>query len=178
MVIVTAATLLLIVACSVAGGALPTRSFRTNELLINLSDMPSGWSVGYGPGQAFDERGNDDASMVIFYADTFPSGKGTSHAVYHYATITAAQNAFQDKSTWPGTVPPGWTYRSPVSDQTVFSCYDWEGREPYPDCTWVARYQEYVVVLNAWLLPNRMSIADLDRVVRVIDQRMAQYFHR
>jgi hypothetical protein len=178
MAILMAATQLFIVACSLAPRTLPPRPFRTSELLVTLSDMPPGWSVGYGPGRAFDERANDDASMIILYADTYTGGKGTSHAVYHYATILNSKNAFQDKSTWPGSLPPGWTFRSPVADQAVFSCYDWEGREPYPNCTWVARYQEYVVVLDTWLLPDRMSLAELDRIVKSIDRRMAAYLHR
>lgn len=158
----------------------PERSFTTLDLLIGLSDMPPGWTIGYGPGKGRSYISpKEDGSEIGFYVsdDRVPRGRDTAgQGVYRYRSPEAAKEVYRDMVLpRAGKMPAGWTYRSPVADQSDFTCYDYEGREPYPFCEWSARYEEYVVIFSSWLIPGYMSLEDMERVVRAIDMRMAQY---
>ena len=129
----------------------PRRSFTTMNLLIDLSDMPPGWKVGYGPGKGGSYISpKEDGSEIGFYVsdDNVPAGRDTAgHGVYRYRSVEAAKGIYEDL-VLPGQVgetPARWIYQSPIADQSYFACYDYEGREPYPICKWSARYEEYVV---------------------------------
>lgn len=159
----------------------PQRSFTTMSLLIGLSDMPRGWKVGYGPGRGRSYISpKEDGSEIGFYvsdARILPGRDTAYQGAYRYRSAKAAKGVYEDM-VLPGQVgetPAGWSYQSPIADQSYFACYDYEGREPYPICKWSARYEEYVVVFSSWLIPGYMSLEDMERVVRAIDARMAEY---
>jgi hypothetical protein len=168
----------LLASCGIGEKRVPERGFAPSELLIDGADMPPGWIHDYGPGPAIDDRATNDAAMIKFMADTHPQGRGISHSVYRYEYISVAKYRFGEKATLAGTTPEAWTFRSNTADEERFVCYDYEGREPYPVCRWVARYEEYVVVFRGWLLPERLTLQDMDRMVAIIDERMAQYLDR
>lgn len=158
----------------------PKRSFTTLDLLIGLSDMPPGWIVGYGPGKGRSYISpKEDSSEISFYVNDEhlqPGRRGAAHEVYRYRSSEAARGVYKDLVLpRAGKTPEGWSYQSPIADQSDFTCYDYEGREPYPFCEWSARYEEYVVIFSSWLIPGYMSLEDIERVVRVIDARMAAY---
>lgn len=158
----------------------PERSFTTLDLLIELSDMPVGWRVSDGPGRAEDYISSKDASGIVFIAGTDWQRRVASHRVYRYRSVKAAKGVYEYLvlPDQVGKTPAEWAYQSPVADQSYFACYDYEGREPYPICEWSARYEEYVVIFHSWLVPGYMSLEDLERVVRAIDARMAEYLGR
>lgn len=166
---------LLLSACSYLETA-PQRPFTTLELLISLSEMPPGWTVSDRPKKLKDEISIEDASVTIFQADTDFPRRGAMHRAYRYRNRSTAKQVYEEFviPSQFGTTPPEWTYQSPVADQSYFACYDYEGREPLT-CEWSGRYEEYVVVFGSWIIPGRMSLQDMERVVRAIDARMAQY---
>lgn len=153
----------------------PERHFTTRDLLIGLSEMPDGWTGCLE--QSADYLSTQDSATMAFEADTTMSPRVARHRVYRYRSAQAARGVYQDIVT-PGQVgktPAEWTYRSSIADQSFFTCYDYEGRVPYPVCEWSARYEEYVVIFHSWLIPGYMSLEDMERVVRAIDARMAHY---
>ena len=166
-------------ACAPQSEPAPSRTFKTEELLIGLSEMPTGWKVSYGPTRTEDYISGRDASGIVFVAgtDLQPGRRDAAHRVYHYDNATKAKGVYEDL-VLPGEVgksPSEWTYRSPIVDQSRVVCYDYEGREPYPVCTWSGRYEEYIVIFRSWLIPGYMSLHDMERVVKAIDARMAQH---
>jgi hypothetical protein len=70
--------------------------------------------------------------------------------------------------------PPAWRYSSPLAGQSHLTCYDYGGQTP-PVCTWSGLYEEFIVIFHSWLIPERMSLNDIEHIVRAIDARMAQY---
>lgn len=154
----------------------PKRSFTTAELLISLSEMPSGWTVSNGPTKLKDDVSSKDASVIVFQADTDVVRRGAMQRAYRYRNSSSAKRMYEEyiRPGQFGTTPPEWTYQSPVADQSYFTCDDNQGREPLR-CEWSGRYEEYVVVFGSWIIPDRMSLQDMERVVRAIDTRMAQY---
>ncbi len=154
----------------------PERYFTTMELLIGLSDMPEGWQVSDGPDRAEDYISREDASGIVFIAQTSSPRQTASHRVYRYDSSAQAKRVYERLvlPTEEGESPPTWTYQSSLAEQSHFACYDYEGREP-PVCTWSGRYEEYIVVFQTWLIPDRMSLTDVERIINVIDARMALY---
>ena len=78
-------------------------------------------------------------------------------------------------TTFPGkTNPDGWTYISGLADEQKISCYTYSNME-YPVCRWVARYEEIVIEVIAWLNPNRINIEDFQDLVIKIDEKVISY---
>lgn len=179
MVVVFAATALSLFSC-VPEQPAPQRPFTTMKLLIDLPDMPPGWKVSWGPERSEDYISSQDSSVIAFVVSgvSLPFGReGALHSIYRYRSARAAKGVYEEL-VLPGQVgetPADWTYQSQVADQSYFACYDYEGREPYPICEWSARYEEYVVIFHSWLVPGYMSLEDMERVIRAIDARMAEY---
>lgn len=73
-----------------------------------------------------------------------------------------------------GVRPQEWLDARPNADESQVTCYNYAGRE-LARCEWVGRYQEYLVFFKTRLVPNYMSVGDMQHVVRAIDARMAQY---
>lgn len=178
MVITFAATSLLLFSC-VPKKPAPERAFTTMDLLISPSDMPTGWKIIRGPGELKDYFSTRDSSWIAFAVSLIgpPGPDGAVHRVYRYRSANSAREVYEGliRPGIPGKTPVSWTYRSPVADSSHFACYDYEGREPYPVCEYAARYEEYVVVFHSWLIPDYMSLQDMERVIKVIDIRMALY---
>ena len=171
--VATAATLLLST-CTPQDQTVPDRAFATMDLLIDLQDLPSGWQ-SFSPRKPVDHLSTSDSAFIGFRADTDAVRQSASHRVYRYDSSTQAKLVFEELVVRGyGEVPLEWEYESPVADQYDFSCYDYEGREP-PNCQWSGRYEEYLVVVNSWLIVDRMSLQDMERVIRAIDARMEQY---
>lgn len=174
VIILTIAGILLS-GCDLLGTA-PERSFTTKELLIGLSEMPPGWTVSNGPIKLKDDVSSKDASVIVFQADTNVIRRGAMQRAYRYRSSSGAKRMYEGyiRPRQFGTTPPEWTYQSPVADQSYFACDDNQGREPL-SCEWSGRYEEYVVVFGSWIIPDRMSLQDMECVIRAIDARMAQY---
>ena len=155
--------------------AIPHRTFTTSDLLVNLSDLPAGWRPDRSPSKAIDYLGTDDSAGIVLDAYDDPYKGRFFYNVYRFDSIDKAKSVYKDlMSVLPGKVPSEWTYRSPIADDYLLACYDWEGRST-PVCRMSARYQEYTISIYTHILPDRMSLVDLEKILRVIDSRMTHY---
>jgi hypothetical protein len=154
------------------------RSFTALQLLIELSDMPDGWQIESGPDTLRDHLYGVEAAKVGFSAKADSQERTAAQRVYRYSNSARAKRVYE-KMVLPaqvGETPLEWTYHSSVADQSHFACYDYEGRRP-PVCQWSGRYEEYIVIFQSYLLPEQMSLGDMEQVVSTIDARMGQYLH-
>jgi len=69
-------------------------------------------------------------------------------------------------------IPPEWTYQSPIANDWQFGCVDYSKAMK---CGVIARYNEYISVFDTSTSPEHMTLKDLERVLRAIDERMARY---
>lgn len=92
--------------------------------------------------------------------------------IHRYRNSFAGQGVYREFIQPIGDTPEGWTYQSAVANESEFACYDYESRTPYPVCEWAARYEEYVVIVRAWLVTDHLSLADLEKVIQAIDAQM------
>jgi hypothetical protein len=139
--------------------------------------MPSGWMVDTRREitKASHELSVGDSAVIVFIADDDLSQKPTQEFIHRYRNSEAARGVYDDFIHPAGDAPFEWMYESPVAEESQIACYDYEGREPYPICEWAARYEEYIVEVHSWLITGRMSLQDLDNVIRAVDVRMAHY---
>lgn len=83
-----------------------------------------------------------------------------------------AQRVYQNMNPPVGALPTAWLFESKLAEESDFACYDYEGREQYPVCTWMARYHDYIIVVHSWLIPDRMSLEDLMNVIMIIEDKL------
>jgi len=170
---------MLILPCCTRIPPTPVRSFTTMDLLIDLSDMPEGWKVSENsPSRILDYLAGrdpataDDASRIVFLADTpYIPWYDAGHDVYRFKTPAVAKHVY--KSFERGETPLDWTCQSPVAEESKFLCDTKDQELAY--CTWFAYYDEYYVEFGAALVPGKMSLEDVEKIVRVIDKKMTRY---
>jgi hypothetical protein len=151
------------------------RDINLMKLLIGLNDLPDGWRLNGEP-ERFSEVGASEAASISFVSMSNATRNGASFGVYNYGTSEEAARVFK-KIYEPRVfddLPPGWSNPSFFANQYKVGCYDWEGREPYA-CTWTAQYQEFIVQLDTWIIPNRMTFKDLEYIALAVDERMKNY---
>jgi len=151
------------------------RDFNTLDLLIELSDMPVGWQVKDEP-QFFREIGTVEAATVSFVSNANVTRNGSFFSAFNYGSTQEASRVF-NKMFVPrvlGTPPTEWISPVVSAQQAEMGCYDYEGREPFV-CQWTAQYEEFVVSFHTWLIPDYMSLSDLEKIVIAIDNKMKSY---
>jgi hypothetical protein len=170
------ASVLFLLSCSLGRKPAPERPFTTIELLIGLEDMPAGWE-SFPPYKPVDYLCVNDCATIDFEADTDLPRRRAYEDIFRYKSAVTARKVYKELLLPVGNMPPEWSYRSSAADEFTFVCYDYEGREP-PICEWTARYDEYIVIFRSWLIPGRMSLTNMEQVIRAIDTRMARYLNK
>lgn len=157
--------------CRLLNTPAPKRSFPTQELLLNLEEMPPGWDVLYGPEPVDDNSRSFDSGEIGFASDKFPDEASVKQFVFRYNFLQGAKSDYASAIQFPGTTDiEGWSFTSNIADASKVSCYTYIN-EDIPVCTWYARYNEFVIELNAWIGPGRLSIQEMENVVKIIDQK-------
>ena len=97
-------------------------------------------------------------------------------SVYRYKTTGIAKRVF-DNQYVPSSASldkvEEWTYQSTLAEQSQFGCGFTAGNERVV-CEWAARYEEFIVVFRADKEPPQLTLEDMELIVEVIDERMAQ----
>jgi len=175
LVLILSSALFMLTACQISA---PGRSFTTLELLVSVDDLPPGWVVKdlrmLDKHQS--DENTDDSAIVAFVLAVKPiPGRPTQQRVYRYKNSTIAQAWYKDLFlTKPGQKPEEWSFQSSTADEADIQCYDYEGRD-YTFCEWTARYQEYVVDVMAFLIPDKMSLQDFEKIVIKADSIISQH---
>lgn len=168
-----------------------TRPVDMHDLMVDVSVFPQGWYVFFGPATIPERarRGERGSLYIVFYPEGFESGiDGAYHEVYRYRNETDAAIAFYSEflgnefpnlreamiTSW--AVPEEWSYESSTADRFKFACAEFEILDRLSrSCKAVAQYDEYISVFRTHVSPEYMTLEDLERVLRAIDERMALY---
>lgn len=160
----------------------PKRNFTIQELLISESAFPPGWSVSTaGPRQPakapLGHYESIERTELFFYV----YGGGAFEEIHRFASVQGAAREFRRKRDLdfaqreidtPWVIPPELPYQSPVADQFYLACATQGGM---PMCRAIGQYEEYLVKFNTHMSPDFMTYADLERVLKAIDDRMASH---
>lgn len=153
------------------------RDFSTMDLLITAADMPEGWKVSKEPHDSTSIYEVESSSVsFIAEADTSPGNCCALLYIDMYGDIDEASHIF-DVHFYPSTsepLPVEWQPFNTNANQFDFICVN-RPEPQFPDCTWAAQYQEYIVVFSPTMIPGFMSLDDMGKVVQAIDARMVRY---
>jgi hypothetical protein len=146
--------------------------FNLHTLLISNDDLPENWELN-GIGQGIDEDRSSDSVGIGFLSDLFPNSRGISQDVYRFPTLSSSiwdYKIHEDIYT-SGDIPKEWTFKSEIANESSFSCI-YYSNITFPVCNWTARYGKIIIVVSAWLIPERMSLAKFEEIVKIIDSKM------
>jgi len=112
--------------------------------------------------------GHGDRGFAYHYVFKF---RNAASAMYGHFWIQRQGHLFPSGQE-SRQIPAEWTYRSPIANDWQFACINY-GKTTW--CTAMARYDEYISVFDTIMSPEYMTLNDLEKVLRAIDERMARY---
>lgn len=180
MILVATATLLLS-ACGYRfwEPRAPERSFTVEDLLIDQDIVPPGWELTDPLFPVGDTLCTTECATIGFkVTDDESSIEYGGHDAYRYRSAGIARRTFEKmylSATRLQTSASGWTYQSPVAEQSHFGCGNMAGNVGVY-CEWGGQYEEYIVVFGVTVPPGEVSLANIEQVeemARAIDEKMA-----
>lgn len=160
----------------------PERDFEIEELLLDVSAFPVGWSADAegprAPAKApLGGLKSIERTELFFYV----RGGGAVEEIHRFQSTGDAIQEFErqlgiaffvGKYDTPWIIPLALPYQSPIADQFHFACSE---QGSISMCRMIGRYEEYLVKFNTHMSPDFMTYEDLECVLQAIDERMAQY---
>jgi len=148
-----------------------------HDLLIDTSPFPQGWHV--------DMEAYKDVSSELSWGEDnlaigFSRGAGPGYAhqyVYRFRNpLSAVYGQIRIKQQGyiylkSGTYPKEWSYRGEKADDWQIACNDY-------GCTAMARYGEFVSVFRKNTSPEYMTLIDLEKILRAIDDQIGRQLNR
>ncbi len=157
------------------------------NLLIDVSVFPSDWQADADgpepdPSAPFGGIRSVERTELNFYSDV----SGAFENIERFKSSRKAyeefvrQKDFLFKSTefqGPYEIPEELPYRSDLADQFYFACW----RPEYTSilgCDYLAQYGPYLVHFNLGWNPGALTVSELEKILRAIDDKMANYADR
>jgi len=149
---------------------LPT--IKPIDLLISSEDMPVDWKSFEVFSDEYDDLCYIDCAMIQF-SPVDENKVYAEQSVYIYNTVEEAERKYKvlEGTLQLGTAPSNWSYHSNAANKSDVSCYTNESKS-YPSCIWIAQYGKYLVEFYAAILPDRMSLSDLEKIIYHVDSKM------
>jgi hypothetical protein len=151
---------------------------KLSDLLVTSQDMPSGWTTkgSFSPASESDYMASTDSIEMQYYSDLVPDHAPFIQDIYRSNSGLFLVHQAKDDYKYlvtefhSGTTPSNWKFKSQFSADSDFSCYTYSNVS-YPVCDWVGRYDRIVIHVIAWLVPNRMTLSDLEGIISKIDTK-------
>jgi hypothetical protein len=177
-------------ACNMAS---PKRTFAVEDLLLDSRELPEDWAVLSVSDRPIVHFGHDEAIEMIFYyvPDSTQPNKGRITISQHRSERRAEQaytrqergdfNEDHRSITRPLFVPENFEFISTTADQSQFGCHGSRLEGLFPEqtrCTYLARYNKFVVYLGITIERAGQPIAtaeEVERLVIAIDRQMTQH---
>lgn len=173
--VVVTTTALFLNACYSFEPRAPERAFNLSDLLLDQDSIPVTWQVFERFVPVGDELCATECSAIRFGPQTGTDNHAVAtNFIYRYKSSGIAQRTFdnvylvQQKSL---SAVAEWSYQSERAQQAHFGCRMTAG-DTGQICMWAARYDEFIVVLSARMVPGELSIAQLLPIVEELDGRI------
>lgn len=180
--------ILLAVLAGCCGITLPSSSSMPDvdieTLLIDVSELPSGWRVEFPPHPTGEDIGQTDDRRTQFRCKT--SLRLARYEIYLFASERNAaaeyrlqldSQFYSAKRSTPWEMPPGLSYQSPVADQFRFACAEFEDFQSvkYTRCTAMGQYGRLLVIFGTPISVDCMTLKELEGILLTIDTRMSPH---
>ena len=156
------------------------RTFSMQDLLVDASIFPEGWEIGGGPRFVeWDQYSSSFGSWYInFQANTDAPWKNAGLHVYQYHNVTISKRMYEEITTSPQH--RGEKILLDACDrlyaaQSQLNCESYSTHDQMR-CNWSGLYDEYIVDFGTWLVPERMSLKDVQDIICAIDDHVGPYF--
>jgi hypothetical protein len=144
--------------------------------MVDPALYPPGWRLETS-GRNRDLGGGDIENMRLGFSTQTPPGYVSLHTVSRYASREAAQHGFDtlrqhsqlSESELP--IQNKIVFTGKAAERSSIYCEKGPGRVPI--CVALAQYGAYVSEFSSYIDGRLMSIADFERILEAIDQRMA-----
>ena len=158
--------------CVIAKNYSSSPLIKSVDLLISVDDMPVGWKSFDIFSDEYDDLCYTDCAMIQF-SPNGEYGVYSEQSIYAYNTIEEAERNYAKllNMLFMNTVPHDDNFHSTVANQSEIYCHTHESKS-YPNCIWVARYGKYLVEFYVAMLPNNISLNDLENIILRIDAKM------
>ncbi len=158
-----------------------TPAMDTATLLLEVTDLPSGWTVRESGRYRNNPNLTEGAEEVVFVSFRFAdpeASSGESIYRYHSDGRAAWEYGHGTFSYWPGEdwwqVPQELQQIDITANQWRVGCTDrWFSNEMF--CSFVAQYGEYLVHFSATIAVDGqevMTVAEFASILEKIDQKM------
>jgi len=162
------------------------RTFSMQDLLVDASVFPEGWEISSGP--RFVEWDHWSSSygfwLVGFQTDSDVPRHTAMLYVYQYHNMKIAQQVYERRTTSTehrGEKLPDNTCGGLSAAQSLLTCKTltmYESGYKQMNCGWSGLYDEYIVHFGTWLVPERMSLDDMQGIICAIDAHVGPYFEQ
>ena len=147
------------------------------ELLITKDDLPNpeAWYV-YDIGEMVFHADRLPEEVIAFYSDRMlNSGRAIEEYIYLFDSVEEAEGDYSkfysQRTTYNYFFSDGWTFTHPKADENYIVCSE-VNDNPY--CTWVGRYRQIIIEFSTFLIPERMTLDDMNRIVKEIDGKASE----
>ena len=157
----------------------PKRNFTLEDLLIGQGQIPPLWQPFSTFFPAGDNLATNESIALLFGRIIYGDQKAyATQLVYRYETIGVAHRIFNMYLPGPYLhFPTEWHFKSSYANESFFGCLEMAGNVGQ-SCEYVGRYEEFITVFRTQMIPNEMTLTDLEKVAKAIDTRMAQYLSK
>jgi hypothetical protein len=155
-----------------------------SDLLIELSTMPANWYVVSQDNEPPELFGFESGADIWFNGTTNRDLLVAAHRIYRLRSENRAAKVFEQQlsaefnsrsvaSVTPWQIPPELPYVSSVADQFYFACHMTNINGLSQVCEAMGQYEEYLVIFHTHVAPDFMTYADIEVILKAIDERMA-----
>ena len=179
------AVILLVVGCT----SIPHADVKPNDLLIDLSILPSKWYTVSSSSDPPDEYfGYESGADIWFNGKTNEDLIVAAHYVYRFSSERRAANIYERQlpvwfnsrsvaSATPWHAPEELSYQSVIADQYHFACH--VSDIGYTEiCQAMGQYDNFLVIFHTHVTPEYMTYADIESILEAIDAHMATHLTR
>ncbi len=171
---------------------MPQRSISDIDLLIGLDAFPEEWEMYPKKDRLETDEGQESGAYVVFYYQDALIMVRSGEDIYHYKSSKGAEfhfnrlrdiyfndEGFYVTKAWE--TPTGFSFISNIADDQKFACAGSNFSlglltgNSRTICSYLARYQEYIVLLNTTVEAEGktyMSIEQLQSIIEKIDKKM------
>jgi hypothetical protein len=168
--------IILLLSCINEAKPLPNRNFSVADVLLQDSELSKYQIVLHqGKSALHIERSTFESENYVAKGKDEDSLK-LMQDILRYRSVAIASERYREWSVKSDWVPEPFGVTTLYADEMSFGCVEYLGH--HITCTWVGRYEEYLVMTTTFTRSTPEAVEELRRVVRITDARLTDYMRK